>query len=211
MTFFAARPGQALTNVFLGGYDPVNFNTTDLCSVPQPPSSYSNTDPGKQTQKNEAGSSSSSRTANEGGGTTGVGEKGGGRGEKADAPVADGGGILIGVAAGEVELLTDPGDGRGEPKKQKLTGRNWVTVLAPMGEGHSIRAAKGAPAPGLVELARQEEGLAIWYYVHACPDGLFHLCIGYLSGAGWQELYKPSSGTRKGWIMAHGVPRTKTV
>lgn len=165
MTFFAARAGQTgLSNVFLGGYDPSNFNTTELCAVPEPPASAMS------------------------GGTAGPSS-------------AEGGGVLIGVAMGDVELLTDPEQGGSEPDIRELkvgTG----TVLAPKGQAHSIRAR-----PSSANMGSRPGGLSIWYYVHACPNGLFHLCIGFLSGAGWGQLYPSHLGTRKGWTMLEGVPK----
>lgn len=209
VTFFAARPGQSLSNIFLGGYDPGNLNTTALCSVPEPPRSYANTDTGGRQAQDAEGSSTSSSSTSSG---SGKGVDTDTEDEDADAPLADGGGILLGVLAGEVDLLTDPGDGGSKAKKQRLTNRAWETVVVPTGRGHSVRAAKGAVALAAAAAAPQKrhernEGLAIWYYVHACPEGLFHLCIGFLSGAGWQALYKPTVGTRKGWVMEHGVPK----
>lgn len=163
VTFFAARPGQAgLSNVFLGGYDPSNFNTTELCAVPARPTA------------------------------TG----GGGGSNKAGGP-AEGGGVLLGVAMGEVQLVTDPKNGQPEPESRALKVSTG-TVLAPVGQGHTVRAG-GAAGGG---------GLAVWYYVHSCPDGLFHLCIGFLSGAGWEQLYPNRVGAgRKGWTLEHGVPK----
>lgn len=150
VTFFAAHPGQAgLSNVFLGAYDPSNFNTTDLCAVPAP------------------------ANAKEGSG--------------------EGGGVLLGVAKGEVQLLVDPGDGtRSAPESRALKVATG-TVLAPVGRGHAVLPAG--------------RGLAVWYYVHSCPEGLFHLCIGFLSGAGWEQLYPGRVGTRKSWTMEYGVPK----
>lgn len=170
VTFFAARAGQTgLSNVFLGGYDPSNFNTTELCAVNPPP------DPA-------AGHASDAR------------------GKPADGDSAESGGILLGVAMGEVELLTEEKSGVSEANSKVLTVRSG-TVLTPEGQGHTVRAGS-SPVSG-----RRGGGLAVWYYVHSCPDGLFHLCIGFLSGAGWEQLYPPHLGTRKGWTMAHGVPR----
>eukprot|EP00752_Nemacystus_decipiens_P004634 g4228.t1 len=162
VTFFAARPGQAgLSNVFLGGYDPSNFNTTELCSVPAP--------------------------------------NGGGGGSNSGGAV-EGGGVLMGVAMGEVQLVTDPKNGQPQPESRVLKVSNG-TVLAPVGQGHSVRPGVGA-SPG------KGRGLAVWYYVHSCPDGLFHLCIGFLSGAGWEQLYPNRVGAgRKGWTLEHGVPK----
>lgn len=171
VTFFAAREGQAgLSNVFLGGYDPSNFNTTELCAVP-PPSFPA------------AGDASDAS------------------GKPAEASTVEGGGILLGVAMGEIELLTDPGQGESQPKTQVLKVETG-TVLAPQRQGHSIRAAGSSHAH-----RKGRRALAVWYYVHSCPDGLFHLCMGFLSGAGWEQLYPPHLGTRKGWTMEHGVPR----
>lgn len=103
--------------------------------------------------------------------------------------------------------MIDPGDGRTVPNKQKLSSasRFGETVLVPGGKGHSVRAARGGGA--VAGDVRGEAGLAVWYYVHACPSGLFHLHIGFLSGAGWQQLYEPTAGTRKGWVLEHGVPK----
>lgn len=167
VTFFAARAGQAgLSNVFLGAYDPSNFNTTELCAVPVPP-------------------------------PPAAGHASGARG-KTPEESAEGGGILLGVAMGEVQLLTDPGEGKSEPKTRALkvgTG----TILAPTKQGHTVRAGSSS--------SKGRGGLAVWYYVHSCPDGMFHLCSGFLSGAGWEQLYPPHVGTRKGWTMEHGVPK----
>ncbi|CAM9469147.1 unnamed protein product [Laminaria digitata] len=169
VTFFAARAGQTgLSNVFLGGYDPSNFNTTELCAVKSPP------DPAAGHASNAGG-------------------------KPVDAS-AESGGILLGVAMGEVELLTEEKSGVSEANSRVLTVRSG-TVLAPTGQGHSVRAGS-SPVSG-----RRGGGLAVWYYVHSCPEGLFHLCIGFLSGAGWEQLYPPHLGTRKGWTMEHGVPR----
>ena len=164
VTFFAARPGQAgLSNVFLGGYDPSNFNTTELCAVPAP-------------------SSGANANAN----------------ANANGGPAEGGGVLLGVAMGEVQLVTDPKIGQPEPESRVLKVSNG-TMLAPVGQGHTIRPGGASPGKG---------GLAVWYYVHSCPDGLFHLCIGFLSGAGWEQLYPNRVGAgRKGWTLEHGVPK----
>lgn len=176
VTFFAARAGQAgLSNVYLGGYDPSNFNTTELCSVPLPPS------PGAGHEYHTTGT------------PDGV--------DDGVAETAEGGGILLGVAMGEVDLLTEAGNGAAEPKTQALKVGSG-TVLAPVREGHSVRVATPKAKGRVVE-----GKLAVWYYVHSCPDGLFHLCIGFLSGAGWEQLYAPHMGTRKGWLREHGVPR----
>lgn len=181
VTFFAARPGQAgLSNVFLGGYDPSNLNTTELCAVPAPPAQGS-------------GSGSRSSSSASAGGS------------------AEGGGVLLGVAMGEVQLVTDPRNGQPQPESRVLkvgTG----TVLAPVGQGHTVRAGgfagAGAAPPGSPGRRARGGGLAVWYYVHSCPDGLFHLCIGFLSGAGWEQLYPSLAGAgRKGWTMEHGVPK----
>lgn len=165
VTFFAARPGQAgLSNVFLGGYDPSNFNTTDLCAVP-----------------------AAAASSNHAGGP------------------AEGGGVLLGVAMGEVQLVTDPKNGQPEPESRVLKVSTG-TILAPVGQGHTIRA--GGESSGKGKKHAGAGGLAVWYYVHSCPDGLFHLCIGFLSGAGWEQLYPNRVGAgRKGWTMEHGVPK----
>ncbi|CAM9483537.1 unnamed protein product [Ectocarpus fasciculatus] len=161
VTFFAGYPGQAsLANIFLGGYDPSNFNTTELCAVPAPPNAEA----------------------------SGSGE---------------GGGVLLGVAMGEVHLMTDPKNGQPQPESRVLTVGSG-TVLAPVGQGHSVRpGASSSPVAG----KKRVGGLAVWYYVHSCPDGLFHLCIGFLSGTGWEQLYPSRMGTRMGWTLEHGVPK----
>ncbi|CAM9227953.1 unnamed protein product [Pylaiella littoralis] len=167
VTFFAARSGQAgLSNVFLGGYDPSNFNTTELCAVPARPG----------------------------------GSGGGGRAEKVSAE--DAGGILFGVAMGEVELMTEPETKNGQQQQQmsaepesRVLKVGTGTISAPTGRGHTVRAAG-------VGRGR----LAVWYYVHSCPDGLFHLCVGFLSGAGWEQLYPGMLGIRKGWTWQNGMP-----
>ena len=161
VTFFAASAGQTgLSNVFLGGYDPSNFNTTELCAVQPPPDLAA----------------------------------------AVDGDSAERGGILLGVAMGEIELLTEKKSGASEANSRVLTVKSG-TVLAPTYQGHSVRA-------GSAPVSRRRGGeLAVWYYVHSCPEGLFHLCIGFLSGAGWEQLYPPHLGTRKGWTMEHGVPR----
>lgn len=213
--------------MFLGGYDPSNFNTVELCSVPPPlpqPASGHTTSQASDGRERDNTTGDQDVTAHDGEDDI---EERGQRG-------GDGGGILIGVAVGEVIILTDPaaagsnskGSNRGEqqqqqPYEQKLSARNG-TVLAPLGEGHSVRASV-SPSPrgrktsifGEMSAGQQrqrqteaEEGeLAIWYYVHQCPYGIFHLCIGFLSGAGWEQLYTPQSGTRKGWVMEHGVSK----
>lgn len=177
VTFFAARPGQAgLSNVFLGGYDPSNFNTTELCAVPAPTGS--------------AGTAGRS---------------------------AEGGGVLLGVAMGEVQLMTDPKNGQAEPESRVLRVATG-TILAPVGQGHTVRPGGGeassssappAGSPGKEGKKRAAAGgLAVWYYVHSCPDGLFHLCVGFLSGAGWEQLYPNRVGAgRKGWTLELGVPK----
>ncbi len=160
VTFFAGHPGQAgLSNVFLGAYDPSNFNTTELCSVPAPPNADANA---------------------------------------ARGSAVEGGGVLLGVAMGEVQLLTEPKAGQHEPDSRVLRVANG-TVLAPAGQGHTVRAGASPK--------QRVGGLAVWYYVHACPDGLFHLCIGFLSGAGWEQLYPSHLGSRKSWTMEYGVPK----
>ncbi|CAM9305075.1 unnamed protein product [Ectocarpus sp. 13 AM-2016] len=159
VTFFAGYPGQAsLSNIFLGGYDPSNFNTSELCAVPAPPNAEA----------------------------SGSGE---------------GGGVLFGVAMGEVHLMTDPKNGQPQPESRVLTVGSG-TVQAPLGQGHTVRPGASSPVAG-----KRAGGLAVWYYVHSCPDGLFHLCIGFLSGTGWEHLYPSRMGTRRGWTMEHGVPK----
>lgn len=174
VTFFAAREGQAgLSNVFLGRYDPANFNTTKLCSVPPLPPPAAASDNAYQGD--------------------------------IETPGEEAGGILLGVAHGEVQLRTEPNDGKqDEIETVTLTVRMGVRP-APVGRAHSIWPSSSMSAGGQRRGGRGV--LSVWYYVHNCPDGLFHLCAGFLSGAGWQQLYHPQIGTRKGWTMQHGVPK----
>ena len=116
-----------------------------------------------------------------------------------------GGGILLGVALGEVQLLTEPDDGGSEPESRSLRVSTGV-VMAPKESAHSVRPSSSSPLAG--RRGGSRGALAVWYYVHSCPDGLFHLCAGFLSGAGWQALYPPNLGVRKGWTLEYGVPRS---
>lgn len=182
VTFFAARPGQVLSNIYLGGYDPSNFDTVKMCSVPLP---------SVATPEGQAGEKKENASQNE---------------ENPKGKGSDGGGILLGVVRGEVDLLMDPGDGSSKPMTKPLSVSNR-TVLAPLGEAHSVRVTSLAKNWGSLRDMQDRNALTIWYYVHACPHGLFHLSIGFLSGAGWEQLYSPGSGTRKGWLMEYGIQR----
>ncbi|CAM9313648.1 unnamed protein product [Choristocarpus tenellus] len=164
VTFFAGRPGQALSNIFLGGYDPSNLNTTELCSVA---SEYQLSGPMAQ---------------------------GGGDGE---SPSLSPAGILMGVITGQVDILTSAPSGveASAPNVRRVVSGDRP-LLAPVSEGHTVRVMGTDPGQGL------EEGrLAVWYYVHACPESMFHLCIGFLSTGGWGALYPPLPGLRKGWFL----------